>query len=301
MAKIAVECAGEAAARDAGEGFCPPVAHLLARGEGWVVSDIVCRAGPHSRPFEERHACPAIAIVVAGTFQYRAGAHSELMTPGSLMLGNAGQSFECGHQHGAGDRCISFAYTPEFFARLTADVGTRHGSARFRTQRLPPVRMLAPFTAAACAALDGSAEASWEQFSIQLAAHALRLDRGLTSDSAAGQPSAIARVTRVVRMIERHFAGPHDLASLAREARLSPFHFLRVFEELTGVTPHQYLLRMRLRHAAMRLTREFTRVLDIALDSGFGDVSNFNRTFRAEFGVSPRAYRIRTRRARAAG
>ena len=42
----------------------------------------------------------------------------------------------------------------------------------------------------------------------------------------------------------------------------------------------------------MRLAEEPARILDIALDCGFGDVSNFNRAFRAEFGVTPRAYRL---------
>ncbi len=78
---------------------------------------------------------------------------------------------------------------------------------------------------------------------------------------------------------------------LGREAGLSPYHFLRTFERLTGLTPHQYVRRARLRQAAMRLAADPGRVLDIALDSGFGDVSNFNRAFRAEFGVSPRGYR----------
>jgi AraC-like DNA-binding protein len=78
---------------------------------------------------------------------------------------------------------------------------------------------------------------------------------------------------------------------MAREAGLSPYHFLRTFEHVTGVTPHQYVLRARLREAAIRLASGRDKVLDIALDSGFGDVSNFNRAFRTEFGVSPRRYR----------
>jgi AraC-like DNA-binding protein len=82
-----------------------------------------------------------------------------------------------------------------------------------------------------------------------------------------------------------------DLGALAREARLSPYHFLRTFERLTGVTPHQYVLRARLREAAMRLLHERSKVLDIALDCGFGDVSNFNRAFRAEFGANPLTWR----------
>jgi len=95
-------------------------------------------------------------------------------------------------------------------------------------------------------------------------------------------------------MIERRPSAALDLGSLARESGLSPYHFLRTFERLTGLTPHQYVLRARLREAAMRLAEEPAKVLDIALDCGFGDVSNFNRAFRAEFGASPRVYRLQS-------
>jgi AraC family transcriptional regulator len=47
------------------------------------------------------------------------------MTPGSIMLGNAGQCYECGHDHAAGDRCVSFSYEPEYFEQLAADAGAR--------------------------------------------------------------------------------------------------------------------------------------------------------------------------------
>jgi AraC-like DNA-binding protein len=56
---------------------------------------------------------------------------------------------------------------------------------------------------------------------------------------------------------------------------------------VTGTTPHQYLLRTRLRAAATRLISGTERILDVALDAGFGDMSNFSRAFRTEFGVSP--------------
>jgi AraC-like DNA-binding protein len=96
-------------------------------------------------------------------------------------------------------------------------------------------------------------------------------------------------------MIDRHPDASLTLDALAREARLSRYHFLRTFEQLTGLTPHQYVRRARLREAAMRLAAESGTVLDIALDCGFGDVSNFNRAFRTEFGMSPRAYRAQLR------
>jgi AraC family transcriptional regulator len=296
LAEIAVKCERPSGASDEGNITGPPTAHLLAQGDGWTVSDVICTSGAHSRPFEECHSRSAIAIVVAGTFQYRARAGYELMTPGSLLLGNVGQSFECGHQHSTGDRCVSFSYTPEFFERLAREVGDTRARPEFRAQRLPPIRALSPVIARTHSVLAGAPHVPWDELGIQLAAAAVRTDRGLSAEPIDCSPSGVARVTKAVRLIEGHPEDAHDIAVLASEARLSPYHFLRTFQNLTGVTPHQYLLRVRLRRAAIRLSTETTKILDIALDCGFGDVSNFNRTFRAEFGVNPRAYRKQTRR-----
>lgn len=266
----------------------PPQAHPLARGDGWSVSDVVCTLGPKSRPFEERHSSMSIAIVMAGTFQYRSHAGREVMTPGSLLLGSARQTFECGHEHGAGDRCISFAYTPEFCDRLGV------GSS-FRAMRMPRIRPLSPIIAAATAAFAAGAPAAWEQIAIELAVRTAQLDRGIYNHPADALPGAVARVSRVVRAIECDPDAAHDLTTMALQARLSLYHFLRTFRAVTGVTPHQYLLRLRLQRAAVKLVSESSKVLDVALESGFGDVSNFNRAFRAEFGVNPRAWRRGTR------
>ena len=78
----------------------------------------------------------------------------------------------------------------------------------------------------------------------------------------------------------------------ADQAGLSAYHFLRLFARVVGVTPHQYLLRARLRRAARLLTQDDERtVTDIALDVGFADLSNFVRSFHRAAGVSPRHFR----------
>jgi AraC-like DNA-binding protein len=82
-----------------------------------------------------------------------------------------------------------------------------------------------------------------------------------------------------------------ELEDAAREAGVSPFHFLRMFSATLGVTPHQYLLRSRLRHAARRLVDDDAAVTDIAYDVGFADLSNFTRTFHRAAGVSPLKFR----------
>jgi AraC family transcriptional regulator len=68
-------------------------------------------------------------------------------------------------------------------------------------------------------------------------------------------------------------------------------HFLRVFSSVLGVTPHQYLIRSRLRHAARALVDDARSIATVAYDVGFGDLSNFVRTFHRAAGVSPRGFR----------
>lgn len=267
---------------------------LLAEADGWTVEDVLCTAGPADRSYAERHTCHRIVIVGAGTFQYRSSQGREVMTPGALLLGNAGQGFECSHAHGVGDRCLSFGYAPDYDERLAADAGLVAGSRRFGVLRVPPLRELMPIVSRACAGWlqpgDGPPSVLWEEVSLALAAHVGRVTAA-KSRVVSSPPNAEARITRAVRLIEKRTDGPLTIEKLAKRAGLSPYHFLRTFVRVTGLTPHQYVRRARLREAAIGLATGSARVLDVALDSGFADVSTFNRAFRAEFGVNPRAYR----------
>lgn len=265
-------------------------ARAVARSDGWLVEEIVCTHGPSDRPFEEQHDNVAVAIVLSGSFQYRSATGRALMTPGSLLLGNPGQPFICGHEYGTGDRCLSFRFAPGLFDDLAPAAGVR-GRHEFMLPRVPPLKALSPLLARACAGVADPTSVSWEELSIEIASEAMRLSRGTADRPTEGPPGAVARVTRTIRLIERHPDAALTLDVLAREARLSPYHFLRTFQVLTGVTPHQYLLRVRLRNAAVRLASDSQGILDIALDCGFGDLSTFNHAFRAEFQVSPRQYR----------
>jgi AraC-like DNA-binding protein len=264
------------------------VGRSLAKGDGWEVSDVVCTSGPRDRAFEEAHTGVSIAIVIAGSFEYRSPRGRHLMTPGAFMLGNPGECFECGHDHAAGDRCVSFHYEPEFFDRVLG------GGRDFQGARIAPVRASSEFVAQTILALDSASSASWEELAVDVAGAATRLS-GIASREKNLTRDVRAHVTDCVRAIERDPSAPLSLDALASAANMSPFQFLRAFRALTGVTPHQFILRTRLRNAAACIADGDARVIDVALDTGFGDLSNFNHAFRAEFGTTPTAFRNRAR------
>lgn len=281
-----------------------PAARVIARNADWTLNEFVCRAGPQDRPFEERHASFAMAAVLEGSFQYRCDSGRVLLYPGAVMLGNLGACYECGHDHGSGDRCVSLHFSPALFEEIAASTA---GSSRFRftAAMLPALKPLNRPMAelAALAANTGTASSAAsdrggtpdrmavEELAIEMAEAVIGAVAGGDARSATASPADSRRISRVLRHIERHAAEPLDLAGLAAVACMSKYHFLRSFRRITGVTPHQYLLGLRLRRAAERLCSSRDAVSTIAYDAGFGDLSTFNAGFRAQFGASPGNFR----------
>jgi len=86
-----------------------------------------------------------------------------------------------------------------------------------------------------------------------------------------------------------------SLDTLADIARLTSFHFLRMFRAVTGQTPRQLVIATRLGVAATALRGSRARITDVALEAGFGDLPYFTTSFTRAFELSPRAYRARAR------
>jgi AraC family transcriptional regulator len=268
--------------------------HILASGPGWRVSDVICTAGPHDPRFEERHDLVCLAAVTQGTFQYRSTHGAAVLLPGALLLGNAGACFACGHEHGVGDRCLAFHFAPDHWEGIVADMpGTRR--VDFAVPRLPPLPGLVPVLAAAEAARDDGDVAAFEELALRLAdvATAELADTKRGARTRAPSSRDERRVTAALRRIEVKPQVPLRLADLAREAAMSPYHFLRVFRQIVGMTPYQFVLHTRLYGAARRLRQSTDPITLIAFEAGFNDLSTFNRRFRRLMGSTPSAYRSR--------
>jgi AraC family transcriptional regulator len=91
----------------------------------------------------------------------------------------------------------------------------------------------------------------------------------------------------VARAIDEDVSGVHSLRTLAAQASMSPFHFIRCFKRVVGTTPHAYVRIARLRQAGRLLSDPGLPISSVAFEVGFQDLSVFNHAFRQTFGLTP--------------
>jgi AraC-like DNA-binding protein len=90
--------------------------------------------------------------------------------------------------------------------------------------------------------------------------------------------------------------GPQPtIEALAREVGISPYHFIRQFEALFGVTPHQYRIQLRLDRAKQLLATRRRSVTAVCMDVGFSSLGSFSSLFSRRFGETPSGYRRRVK------
>lgn len=104
------------------------------------------------------------------------------------------------------------------------------------------------------------------------------------------QPRA---VTQALNFIHANYALDVSLADVAAAAHLSPYHLTRLFKKATGVSPHQYLIRVRVESARALLTAGAGKrsLAEIAAAAGFADQSHLTRHFKRMLGVTPKQLR----------
>ncbi|MDE7181487.1 MAG: AraC family transcriptional regulator [Clostridia bacterium] len=102
----------------------------------------------------------------------------------------------------------------------------------------------------------------------------------------------IEAVQRMQDYIKAHLSEDIKLTDLAKAATYSPWYARRLFISLLGITPSDYIRRLRLRQSALRLRDEKVNVSDVALDLGFGSVDGYTRAFAREFGCNPKQYAL---------
>jgi AraC family transcriptional regulator len=261
------------------------VGTTIFRTESISVVDYRCEVGPADTPFVEQHDSFSVSYVRKGSFGCHARGRSFELVAGSILVGHPGDEYICTHEHAAADECLSFHFKPA----LVHAIGYR--PVVWRSVCVPPLPQLMVVGELGQAAAEGNSELGLDELGMLLAARFVAILSGEPRKPVETRACDRRRAVEAALWIDANAHEPIDLDSAAGEFGLSSFHFLRLFARVLGVTPHQYLIRSRLRRAARLLADDPKSITEIALDVGFSDLSNFVRTFRRAATVSPRSFR----------
>jgi AraC family transcriptional regulator len=237
---------------------------------------------PHVDPDEERSSAYCISFVERGTFSVIAEDREWTVGASELFVTVPGLVYRCDHHNNPDDVCFCVGFGP--------DVG--EGALNLRgLNRRAPVAPLTNRRGYLQQRLTQRVEDHADPLAIESIAGELLQDTvdgvGSTRLYARAQLAWYARRVNAARdELDADYASPHSLTSLARTAGMSPFHFARIFGELTAVPPHRYLIAVRLRAAIERL-RQGESVTDTCFAVGFNSLGHFIEMFRRTYGVSP--------------
>jgi AraC family transcriptional regulator len=249
------------------------------------VTEYRCKIAPGTAPFAEWHGSYSVSYVRTGSFGCTTRGRTHELVAGSVMIGFPGQEFVCTHEHTHGDECLSIRVAPE----LVEQVGD--APAIWQRGALPPLPELMVLGERIQACVSGTTDLGLDEAGLMLVTRFVELASGRAHRPGRVRPADRRRAVAAALWIDANSREAVDLATVASHVGVSAFHFLRMFAAVVGVTPHQYLVRTRLRNAARLLAACDRSITDVAGEVGFGDLSNFVRTFHRAAGVSPRRFR----------
>lgn len=190
----------------------------------------------------------------------------------------------------------------DFLGAGAADICAQQYLVPLAAGRLALPALLRPgqegYDAAAACLLDmeqlcGSRDPGYELGVKAALLHLLYILLRLHPEPIPGDSPGMIRLKAVLQRVESEYAHPLTVSQMAEGCGCSTSHFMRWFKQMTGSSFTAYLNERRLAVAAERLRQTSDTVLFIAGEVGFENLSNFNRQFKARYGVTPREYRRR--------
>jgi AraC family transcriptional regulator len=182
------------------------------------------------------------------------------------------------------------AFDPEFIRSVEGELEQR-SSASF-TGKLaleePELSTLVAILMKECASGGHEGRIYAESLAHAIAVRFLHLGKGEQPRGSAYRHVASPQsIRRVLDRMHEEFNTDLSLSTLAAETGYSRRHFLRMFEDATGYTPHQYLLQLRIKRAKELLKKTLMPLIDIAAHSGFSSQSHMSQSFRKYYDATP--------------
>lgn len=241
-----------------------------------------------------------------GNFGYRIGRQAFDIHSGVILFEQAGQERVVSHVHRSiRDECTSLEFTDQFTEEIKEQWArtsqNKQGVLASRLKAGAPVLQSTPRLEYLHASVFNAARD--KDSSSQLKTDVLLMALLEEIGNLVGKRETPARFDEKLKdrhldMIDRakgfiiaNFKRELSLTEIARHAFVSAFHFSRLFKHFTSRSPYQYLIDVRLRHAALLLRNTSLPVTEICYDSGFNSFEHFIATFTQNYSISPSKFR----------
>jgi AraC-like DNA-binding protein len=262
----------------------------IALAKTTLADIVVLKHGPEPPNVEPRTSVCAwrgVHFVEENSFALRFGKREWLLEKGYAFVSEPGRVHQYSHPRGmAPDICLSIRFNAPLLESMRDElpgvqfeavepVLGRRSDLRFLRWRLNTV-------------LHDSNDLAIDDWLVDLVSAACLSRQGTTRrDLCDGQLARYAeRIEAARQQLVHRFAEQHRLPALAQAVGMSTFQFARLFRELVGSAPHQFLLRVRF-EAALDMLLDGASVTDACFECGFSNLSLFSRQFKARFGESP--------------
>jgi AraC-like DNA-binding protein len=232
-----------------------------------------------------------IGLVTEGVQRQWFGGKTVLLGPGCISVMPPGEMHDGIAENGAAYTLKTFRLSQELVSELAAEIGDTH-----REPELAGAFLDDPALAGHLLRLHDAMQRSSDADGFDVQTEWLNLLEFLLRESRAIVPATFKgglspqQWSRVREFSLSHLDEKLTLETLAAICGLGKFQFLRQFKQSVGMTPHAWLMRLRLERACALLASHSLAIVDIAQAVGFYDQSHFNRAFRQAFGVAPSGY-----------
>jgi AraC family transcriptional regulator len=261
----------------------------------------------------EKHVgCLSVKTVLSGEEWYGVDGRQVAIRPGQFLILNDNQDYSCRIPKGDGARVLSVFFKKEFAASILHDMVTREDQLlddltdpqSKNPEFFQTLHAVEPDLAKSLSSLVtrleiyGDDPNRMDEGLVVLLRHLVRTHR--SDRQSLGQVDAVKPSTKkeiykrlcIARdILHTLFQEPLELSELSARACLSMPQLIRQFKSVFGRTPYQYLVDIRLSHAAELLKKSSAPVREIVWHCGFNDASAFGRAFKSAYGIPPEQFR----------
>jgi len=272
--------------------------HTLYESDFYQVLDFQCRCTDCVTSKPEYSDSFSIAFVRKGNFLFNVFRRSLDSYNGCILITKPGYERTVTHAHAVPDECTIFAFRKSFYRELQQ----RYAHTKFFCDNdlhstLLRTNMETEFLHFMIMQLvlqRSGSKLQIDQLVMQVIDKVLGTITDYTPDArihARLKKQHLTTIERAKDYITGNFTQDISLMEIASYCYVSPFHFSRIFKTFTAVSPHQYLLSIRLQHAAMLLGNSQMTVGDVAFSSGFNSIEYFTAAFRQQYKCPPAKFR----------